>query len=320
MLRRLTTICLVLGAATVAAACGDTVTNVEPTVETVGVGDLPGVVDDTSRIVDHGTVRTTVPLSPEERLGNFVSGNRVIMIGDSVMASTAQRYGDNMCDTLVPLDWQVEVDAETGRFVQWGNFVLDYRLEETWDVAVILLGNNYGGNIEYYHDQLERMVERLEPALVVLMTVTEIDDGRVDVNNAIFDIAANHQNVYVLDWAAVTASDASLTGEDGLHLTVEGRERMATEVSLVLGDAPVSPGDCLPTDFTDDSMGPVTGPNDTIDTTNTATTSTPSTDRGHGKPTTLPPDTTALVDTTVVDTTSLNGSGTTPTTIKGGSP
>mgnify|MGYP003346192907 CR=1 FL=1 len=135
----------------------------------------------------------------------------------------------------------------------------------------------------------------------------------------LFDIASTHQNVYVLDWATVTASDASLTGEDGLHLTVEGRERMATEVSLVLGDAPVAPGACLPTEFTDDSMGPVTGPNDTIDTTYASST-TPSTDRGHGKPTTLPPDSTVAIDTTVVDTVAVGGAGATTTTGKGNGP
>ena len=176
------------------------------------------------------------------------------------------------------------------------NFDVDGSVFTDFD---FLLGNNFGGNIDYYHEQLERMVDRLGSALVVLMTVTEIDESRVDVNDAIFDIASTHQNVYVLDWASVTASDASLTGEDGLHLTVEGRERMATEVSLVLGEAPVSPGGCLPTDFTDDSMGPVTGPNDTIDTTY-ASSSMP-TDRGHGKPTTVPPDSTLVAGTTVVD-------------------
>ena len=98
----------------------------------------------------------------------------------------------------------------------------------------------------------------------------------------------------------------------------EGRERMATEVSLVLGDAPVSPGGCLPTDFTDDSMGPVTGPNDTIDTTY-ASSSMP-TDRGHGKPTTVPPDSTLVTGTTVVDTTMVGGATATTSPGKGNGP
>ena len=34
---------------------------------------------------------------------------------------------------------------------------------------------------------------------------------------------------------------------------------LASEVARVLGPAPVAPGSCLPSDFTDDSRGAVTG-------------------------------------------------------------
>lgn len=263
---RLAHLSLVLASA-VTAACGSTVSNVAPTAVTIGVGDLPGGGTSNPGGGGEWSVRTTVPLAPEERLGNFVDGNRVIMLGDSVMASTAQRYSNDMCKALVPLGWQVEVDAESGRFVQWGNFVLDYRLDAGWDIGVVLLGNNFGGNLEYFREQLTRIVERLSPAKVVLLTVTEFDPSRVDLNDVIFDIAVGNPDVYVLDWASVTGADPLLTGEDGLHLSVEGRERLAREISLVLGDAPSGSGKCLPTEFADDSMGPVTGPNDTIDTT-----------------------------------------------------
>lgn len=277
MYRRLALIVAVLASAA-AAACGSTVSNVEPTPATIGVGDLPDGGSSPFATIEQGASRTTVPLAPEERLGNFVDGNRVIMLGDSVMAATAQRYSNDMCSTLVPLGWDVEVNAESGRFVQWGNFVLDFRLDQEWDIGVVLLGNNFGGNLEYYREQLARIVERLAPAKVVLLTVSEFDPTRVEVNEMIFDVAVGNQDVYVLDWAAVTASDPLLTGKDGLHLSVEGRERLALEISLVLGDAPDDRGTCLPTEFADDSMGPVTGPNDTIDSTTPSSDSSVPTD------------------------------------------
>lgn len=296
MYRRLAQIAAVL-ASVAAAACGSTVTNVEPTPATIGVGDLPGGNGSPTLTIEQGSSRTTVPLSPEERLGNFVDGNRVIMLGDSVMAATAQRYSNDMCSTLVPLDWQVEVNAESGRFVQWGNFVLDFRLDEEWDIGVVLLGNNFGGNLEYYREQLSRIVDRLSPAKVVLLTVSEFDPTRVEVNEMVFDVAVGNPDVYVLDWAAVTASDPLLTGRDGLHLSVEGRERLALEISLVLGDAPDGSGKCLPTEFADDSMGPVTGPNDTIDTTPTSSDSSVPTDSTVDESsTTTPTDSTATSD------------------------
>ena len=51
------------------------------------------------------------------------------MIGDSIMASTATRYTGYMCDELVPLGWSVDVEAEPSRFIDFGNRVLDRRLE-----------------------------------------------------------------------------------------------------------------------------------------------------------------------------------------------
>ena len=61
LVRRLAIISLLTGSVMVAAACGDTVTNVEPTAETIGVGELPGGVTDTGRPDEHGSTRTTVP-------------------------------------------------------------------------------------------------------------------------------------------------------------------------------------------------------------------------------------------------------------------
>ena len=80
---------------------------------------------------------------------------RVLTIGDSVMASTASRYTNDMCRALVPLGWQVEVEAETGRFVEFGTRVLKRRWSAGWDVVVILLGNNYRELQSGYRSELD---------------------------------------------------------------------------------------------------------------------------------------------------------------------
>ncbi len=59
----------------------------------------------------------------------LVDDARVLMIGDSIMASTSSRYGGEMCKELVPRGWDVEMDAESGRFVDFGDRVLDSRLD-----------------------------------------------------------------------------------------------------------------------------------------------------------------------------------------------
>ena len=187
---------------------------------------------------------------------DLVDGNRVIMIGDSVMASTASRYGGEMCDSVVEQGWDVEVDAETGRFVDFGEKVLDQRLQDDFDVAVIMLGNNYGADPAVYEDYLRDIVEQLEPRPIVLSTVSVFQANRVEVNDVIYEIAQDFDNVRVLDWAGETADNPMLTAGDGLHLSDLGRARFADMVAEELGDAPgFGAGQCLPSAFTDDSAG-----------------------------------------------------------------
>jgi hypothetical protein len=164
-----------------------------------------------------------------------------------------------MCAALMPLGWQVELDAETSRFIQFGNKVLDKRLSAGWDASVILLGNNYGEDQDVYRRELEKMVTRLSPNPVVLLTVTEFTPSRTQVNDVIREMATKYPNVQIVDWAASTADEPAFLAGDGLHLSNFGREGLATNVAFALGQAPVTPGKCLATSFTNDSGGPVTG-------------------------------------------------------------
>ena len=259
MLRRIT---LLFFAVVLVTACGAASSAAPDTVPTVPVGELPAPVtepDPAAAPPESTTPRSTSTLPPEQTVGALAKGNKVILLGDSVLASTSRRYGNNMCAALVPLGWQVEVDAETSRPVQFGNQVLDKRLSAGWDVGVILLGNNYGGDQDVYRTQLEKMVTRLSPGPVVLLTVTEFTESRVEVNDVIREMAAKYANVHLVDWAQASADSPEFTGADGLHLTPIGREGLAANVAFELGAAPTQPGKCLSSSFADDSGGSVTG-------------------------------------------------------------
>ncbi len=213
------------------------------------------------------------------------------MIGDSITASAAQRYGGEFCKTLVPLGWQVEVDAEPSRFVDFGNQVLDSRLSAKWDAAYVFLGTNYLGDQEAYRKQLEKIVQRLSPSPVVLLTVTMFEDSRQQVNDAITLVGAEFPNVRVLDWGSIAAADAAtvLRG-DGHHLTNAGRATLASTVASVLGNAPAQPGNCLKTQFTNDSGQSVNGSD------------TPSQKKVGATPTTVKPSTATTVKAPTVTT------------------
>ena len=282
-LRRVTLLLCVVGTLT---ACGAGASATDGTAPSLEVGELPQPSGAEPAPTDSGVRRTTTTLSPEDQIGALSAGNRVILIGDSVMASTSRRYSNDMCKALVPLGWQVEVDAETGRFVTFGNEVLDTRLDAGWDASVILLGNNYREDQDGYRKELEKMVRRLSPQPVVLLTVTEFMPSRAEVNEVVFEMAAKYDNVLVVDWATTTADDPSLTGADGLHLTTAGRAALAENVALALGVAPEQPGKCLTTDYTDDSSGPVEGTTTTVSGKPSRTTTTQG---GGGADTTAPP-------------------------------
>lgn len=307
LLRRVT---LLLGVVVLAAGCGDAGSSADATTTPLAVDSLPESVPSDPVSSDSAAQRPTTTLREEDRVGARAEGNRVILIGDSVLASTSRRYSNDMCEALVPLGWQVEVDAETGRFADFGLKVLDRRLAAGWDAAVILLGNNYREDPGQYQGQMEEMIQRLGPIPIVLLTVTEFTPSRTEVNQVIRQLEADHDNVMIVDWAATTAADPSLTGGDGLHLTTAGREALAANVALALGDAPEQPGDCLKTDFNDDSSGPVTG------------TSLPrgnSTGGGSGGGSTdstvsvsVPEDTTVVTDPQVTEPVTVPSSPTTP--------
>ena len=306
------------------------------TVGTVsGVGELPAAAaapdtaalasnpDSTGEITTSGTdasTTTTTTIAPvPEPIGSRSAGNRLLMIGDSLTASISQRYGGEACQALVPLGWRVEVDAETGRFIDFGKTVLDQRLKAGWDAAVIFLGNNYGENKAVYQGALHAMLLRLVPLPTVLITTGLFRPQQAEVNAAIMEEAAQFTSVTVLDWATLGV-DPSLTGADDLHLTDAGRRTLAFYLAATMGTAPVQPGACLKTKYTDDSAGSPNGPagnnsgtktttkTTTKTSTSTTTKSTPTTvvtSSSTGATATTAPTTTAPTQTTAKPTPTL---------------
>ncbi len=226
-------------------------------------GDADGVLDGVGRIpgYDFGSditlppeLELEIPEPEGGTIGPRAEGHRLLMIGDSIMASTAKRYGNETCNALVPLGWQVAVEAEPGRFVGFGLEVLDVRLraEGGWDAAVVFLGTNYEGNPASYRARLAEIVERLAPRPTLLLTTAEFRPAQREVNRAIRDVAAAHDHVSLLDWAAVARTKGVLTA-DGVHLTDKGRSVFAIAVARALDVAPFRPGECLDSRFRDDS-------------------------------------------------------------------
>ncbi|MFT3853787.1 MAG: hypothetical protein QM733_13760 [Ilumatobacteraceae bacterium] len=253
----------------------------------------------TSVATAEAALKATTPV------GERAAGNRILLIGDSVLAGTSSRYSNDVCKALVPMGWKVEVDAEVGRFIDFGDQVLDRRLSAGWDAAVIFLGSNYGDNQPVFASMLEEQVDRLSPRPVVLVTVTEFKPSRAEVNAAIRMIAFNHPNVSVVDWATISEGDGLLGGDD-LHPTSQGRQVLAMHIAAAVGEAPTGPGQCMSSSFRDDSAG-------SVDTGTTAPARTSTTRRATA--TTTKTTTKPTTETTSKPTTETTSKPTTATTV-----
>ena len=227
-----------------------------------GVGRIPGINSSGAAVVVDG-VRANLSSIQGPVIGSLVSGNKLLVIGDSILAGTASRYGGAMCSALTPMGWRVAVEAEAGQLVGFGRTVLRDRIYEGWDAAVVFLGTNYGGSAEKYQRDLTAIVESLAPRPMLLLTATLFRPTMNDVNNVIRTVAASHSNVTVLDWSTASSQPGLLNG-DGIHPNNAGRSVLVQSIANALGNAPTSPGSCLPSKYTDDTMGREFMPSTTV--------------------------------------------------------
>lgn len=244
---------LFLAAAVGLAACGGPGDAADSYLQ--GVGRIPGA-QSVGVEVQAGDSTLTAPEVQGPVIGTKATGNRLIIIGDSILAGTANRYGGEMCTALVPLGWRVVVEAEAGQPASFGRDVLKARLAEGWDAAVVFLGTNPSSSIDRYEKDMTRIVESLAPRPVLLLTTTLFRDSQKVTNDVIRNVAASHDNVSVLDWGTTSLQEGVLN-RDGVHPTGPGRALLVKAVAAAVGNAPPGEGKCLEARFADDSR--VTG-------------------------------------------------------------
>lgn len=218
------------------------------------VGRIPGVSGVAGSLIIDGVRAYLAPLAGATLAAN-AKGNRLLVIGDSILAGTTSRYGGAMCSALVPQGWKVAVEAEPGRLIPFGREVLRKRIYEGWDAAVVFLGTNYGGSAERYASDLGRIVESLAPRPTLLITATVFKPTIQEVNTEIRLAATRNPNVSILDWSA-TSIQPGLLNDDGVHPNNTGRSILVASVAAAVGRAPgAEKGSCLPSLFTDDTLG-----------------------------------------------------------------
>ena len=262
MMRRLATLLAIVSLAPFAlAACAQDDAGTTQTGVLDGIGRLPGY-DFWAPVTLPDGVELDLPMPEGGPVGGRVDGNRVLFVGDSILASTAKRYGNEMCEALEPLGWQVAVEAEPGRFATFGVEVLDRRIGAVWDIVVIYLGTNFDGNEASLRKQFDKMFDITRGVETIVLTTGEFRDAQKRVNTIIKKSAAEFDHVHVLDWARV-ATLKGVTGKDKIHLSDNGRNALAQTMARALDYAPYREPECLDPRFRDD-----TGINQQSTTTN----------------------------------------------------
>lgn len=223
-----------------------------------GVGSLPPLgllpmgLDGTANTFPSGE---TVPVR-SDTVGDVADGPRVLMIGDSILANVSRRYTNIACKNLTPLGWQISIEAEIGRAVEFGPRVLAAKMDETWHAGVVFLGTNYWRDQDKYEADLVRILDRLAPRPTILVSVSEWRDEQREVNEVIADQVLSRDNVWLLDWRTISRTPGVLSSDD-IHPSREGSELLVSSLAALLGSAPGDePGACLPSEFSDDQLLP----------------------------------------------------------------
>jgi lysophospholipase L1-like esterase len=164
---------------------------------------------------------------------------RVFMVGDSVLLATTQGRPDALDAYVGSLGWQITVDARVSRFTDEGLRVLRKRRAEVHEVAVVMLGNNYGGDEAQFAAQIDEMLQLLDGVRVVVMfTVPLYETKQQEVNAVLRQAAAADNRIQLIDWEGYILLNPSVLSDDGVHPTSYGAEVIAQLIGITLGRAP----------------------------------------------------------------------------------
>lgn len=257
---------LVVASIVVFAACGGDATAPQPSgpLGTVaGVGVVPDPTG--SDALGSGGAVSTFPSGRQVTVGEVADGNKVLFIGDSIFAALSRRFGGPACDLLVPLGWQVSIEGERGKPINLGLDIIEKKLPQGFDAAVLFLGTNYGRDQAKYREMLREILDTLAPRPVIILTATEFKPYIAEVNEVILEEAAARENLWLLDWRNISRTPG-LLWKDGIHPVAAGNEVMMQLIIEMLGTPPASSaGKCLPSEFTNDA--PLTNPPPEMSTT-----------------------------------------------------
>lgn len=142
-----------------------------------------------------------------------VTDANVLLVGDSVSLGAASEFA-----RVFPNGW---MDSEVGRQLGAGLDVYHGCVDAGHgsNVVVFALGNNGVAR----EDQVRALIDACGPDAEVYLVTTRVPLDLQDINNQLFwDVAAQYDNVEVIDWFSESAGHDEYFWDDGTHLRPEG--------------------------------------------------------------------------------------------------
>jgi hypothetical protein len=155
----------------------------------------------------------------------------VVVVGDSILLGAAS-----------PIDarfrfagFNPTVDAAESRSTSVGAGLVAEHLRFPTQALVVFLGANDSADTARFEGLVNGILDSAAGVKrVYWVTTPEVRDYYPAANQAVARVASRNRgampNMAVLDWAAVTGADPSLTSGDGLHLKPSGSEALASLV------------------------------------------------------------------------------------------
>ena len=251
--------------ALVAAACGDgdaAVSTLPDVPETVALGGIPEPPTPISSTIAPDTVPPPTTLPEVEPIsapvGDVAEGDRLLLIGDSAMLTLTPRADGVACEVLTGLGWQVQIEAELGRYISFADQVIDelvVDVADDWQVIGLMFGHQLDTTPDEFGTALDEVLDTIGDVPVLLYTRSEVDDASAELNDVVRQRAADRPTVLLVDWGRSVAEEQELelVDADGLP-TRDGMERITLLTAGALGESPTGGGGlCFEPTFTDDS-------------------------------------------------------------------
>ena len=177
----------------------------------------------------------TVPENSEgTTLGNENSTENATYPG----ATEPLLIGDSVPLGLIDLFHQAytggTLDACGNRQIGMGQTVFDYYKDKGVAGKNIIIA--LGTNGSFTTEQLESLVADIGGTRnMFLITIRTNTQTQAATNQIINDVAAKHENITVIDWAGASEGHSDWVGDDGIHLTNEGRKEYMQLIVDIVG-------------------------------------------------------------------------------------